>query len=151
MKTEFTLPDKDGKLVSLAGFRGKWVIVYFYPKDMTPGCTIEAHEFSRELPGFAKEGAVVLGISPDSEDSHCNFYDKEKLKLNLLSDKEKKVINQFGAWGKKKMYGKEFEGVMRSTFLINPEGELAFSWKSVKPLGHAGEVLKKLKEIKESY
>jgi peroxiredoxin Q/BCP len=150
MKADFELPDKDGNLVSLRELRGKWVVVYFYPRDMTPGCTIEAHEFTRFLPDFRKSRAQVLGISPDSEESHCDFYDKEKLKLTLLSDRGAIVARKFGAYGKKKLYGKEYEGMIRSTFLVNPEGEIAFLWKSVKPLGHAEAVLKKLREIEDA-
>ena len=149
MKEAFTLNDKNGKKVSLSGFKGKWVVVYFYPKDMTSGCTLEAHEFTSLLSEFKKTGVEVLGISPDSEKSHCDFYDKEKLKITLLSDPEKKVIKQYDAWGKKNMYGRIYEGVIRSTFLINPEGKLAFSWKKVTPAGHAKQVLEKVKELKK--
>ncbi len=147
MNPDFTLNDKDGKIISLNDFLGKWVVIYFYPKDLTPGCTIEAHEFTNFLPEFKKLGAQVLGISPDSSESHCKFYDKEKLKLILLSDPDKKVAKNYGAYGKKNLYGKEYEGIIRSTFLINPEGKVVYSWKSVKPLGHAKIVLEKLKEL----
>lgn len=147
MKTDFTLPDKDGNKVSLKDFRGKWVVVYFYPKDMTPGCTIEAHEFTQALSKFKKLNCEVLGISADTEESHCNFYDKEKLKLTLLSDPNKKVIKQYNAFGKKNLYGKIFEGILRTTYLINPEGKIVESWKGVRAKGHAQKVLDKLKEL----
>ncbi len=148
MRPEFKLKNKDGKTVSIEDFKGKWLVVYFYPRDMTPGCTIEAHEFTKLLPEFKKLNCEIVGISPDSMTSHCKFYDKEKLKLNLLSDPDKRVAKNFGAYGKKKLYGKEYEGIIRSTFLISPTGEIAYSWKSVKAPGHARQVLEKLKKIK---
>ncbi len=148
MKAEnFTLKNQEGKKISLSDFKGQWVVLYFYPKDDTPGCTIEAIDFTSMKKNFGKIGAVILGISSDSEESHCKFIEKHKLGITLLSDPDKKVIKNFGAWGKKIIYGKESEGIMRSTFLINPMGEICFSWKSIKSEGHAKEVLEKLKEL----
>lgn len=147
MNPNFCLPNQDGKQVCLKDFNGKWIVLYFYPKDDTPGCTIEGMEFSSKAKDFEKLGAKIIGISPDSGKSHCKFIEKHKLKIELLSDENKKVINQFDAWGKKKFYGKEYEGVLRSTFLINPGGKIVNEWRSVKPEGHAEEVLNKLKSF----
>jgi peroxiredoxin Q/BCP len=145
----FCLPDDEGKETCLKELQGKWVILYFYPKDNTPGCTKEAEDFSRLLPEFEKENATVLGVSPDSVESHRKFKEKKGLKVKLLSDQEKKVISAYGAWQKKKMYGREFMGVVRSTYLIDPKGKIAHAWKRVRVKGHAEAVLKKLKELKE--
>ena len=149
MNINFALPNQNGKNVSLGDFLGKWVVVYFYPKDNTPGCTIEAIDFTKKLKDFEKLNAKILGISADSKESHCNFIEKQKLKIELLSDLDKKVIKQFGAWGKKKLYGKEYEGIIRSTFLINPQGKIAHEWKSAKVENHVNEVLEKIKELND--
>ena len=143
----FSLNNQEGKKISLKYFKGKWIVVYFYPKDDTPGCTTEAIAFTSLKNDFEKIGVVILGISLDSEDSHCKFIDKHNLEITLLSDPDKKTLKDYGAYGKKMLYGKEVEGVIRSTFLINPEGEIAFSWRNVKAEGHAQEVLSKLKEL----
>ena len=145
---EFSLNDKDGNLISLKDFLGKYVVLYFYPKDNTSGCTKEAIEFSEELDNIKGLNAEVLGVSPDSEKSHTNFTNKHDLKVTLLSDPEKEVLNAYGAWQLKKMYGREYYGVNRSTFLINPEGKISFIWPKVKVKGHDEEVLEKLKELK---
>lgn len=146
----FSLSNQDGIEISLYDFVGSWVIVYFYPKDKTPGCTIEACDFRDNLESFGALGAVILGISPDSPKTHQSFIEKESLNFTLLSDSQKSVLKSYGAWGVKKLYGKEYEGVIRSTFLINPQGKIAYIWKNVKVKGHIIEVLEKLKEIKES-
>jgi len=143
----FCLSNQDNIKICLRDFRGKWVIVYFYPKDNTPGCTTEAKEFSELLEEFEKENAVIIGISPDSPKRHCNFIQKHNLKIILLSDEEKKAIKEFGAWGKKKAYGKEYESVIRSTFIINPDGDIVKEYKKVKAKGHTKKVLEDLKEI----
>ena len=135
MNLNFCLPNQDGKDICLSDFKGKWVVVYFYPKDDTPGCTIEANDFTKKAKNFEKLNAKILGISGDSKESHCKFIDKYNLKIDLLSDIDKKVLKQFGAWGKKKLYGKEYEGIIRSTFLISPKGEIAHEWKSVHSRG----------------
>ncbi len=142
----FELPDQDGTRVALKNFKGKWVVLYFYPKDSTPGCTIEAIDFTKQLPKFKKAGVTVLGCSPDSEKSHCSFIEKQKLKITLLSDPEKEVIRKYGVWGKKKFMGREFMGVIRSTFLISPDGKIVYVWSPVKVNGHADDVLAKVKE-----
>lgn len=143
MIMNFTLPNQHGEPVSLSDFQGKWVIVYFYPKDNTPGCTIEGQDFSRLKDEFAKKNAVILGISPDSEKSHCNFIEKKNLTITLLSDPDKVVAKQFGVWGMKKFMGREFMGIIRSTFLLK-DGEIVKKWSPVKVKGHAEEVLKSL-------
>ena len=145
---EFCLPNQDGVEICLRDLKGKWIVLYFYPKDNTPGCTTEAKEFSELLDEFEKLGAVVIGISPDSPKKHCNFIEKHGLKVTLLSDENKEVLKAYGAWGKKKMYGKEYEGVIRSTFIINPKGEIVKEYKKVKAKGHAAKVLEDLKELK---
>jgi peroxiredoxin Q/BCP len=144
----FCLPDKDGKQVCLEDFAGKWVVLYFYPKDNTSGCTLEATYFTRARDDFEKLNAVILGVSPDSEESHCKFADKHQLKIALLSDSEHKVLEQYGVWQKKSMYGKEFWGVARSTFLIDPEGKIRSLWRKVRVAGHVEEVKNRLLELK---
>lgn len=112
----FSLPNQDNAEISLQDFQGSWVVVYFYPKDKTPGCTTEACDFRDRLEILSARGAVVLGISPDSVKSHQSFISKESLNFTLLSDTQKSVLKSYGAWGLKKLYGKEYEGVIRSTF-----------------------------------
>lgn len=146
---EFSLLNQDENKVSLADFKGKWIILYFYPKDNTPGCTIEAVDFTKQLPAFTKLAAVILGVSPDSSKSHCGFIEKQNLKVTLLSDPEHKILEEYGAWGLKKNYGKEYFGVIRSTFLINPKGCIAAVWPGVKVDGHVEEVKEKLKELQK--
>jgi peroxiredoxin Q/BCP len=145
----FTLPNQNEKKIALADFKGMWVVLYFYPKDDTPGCTTEACDFTSGLKGFEKLNAVVLGVSTDSPESHRTFIGKYNLKINLLSDTGKKVLAKYGAWGMKKMYGKEVEGVIRSTFIIDPEGRIAHAWYGVKVDGHADRVREKLAELAE--
>jgi peroxiredoxin Q/BCP len=145
---EFCLPNQDSVEICLRDLKGKWIILYFYPKDNTPGCTTEAKEFSKLLDEFEKLDAIVIGISPDSPKKHSNFIEKHNLTITLLSDEKKEVIKAYGAWGKKKMYGKEYEGVIRSTFIINPDGNIVKEYKKVKAKGHAQKVLEDLKDIK---
>lgn len=144
----FTLNNKDGKPVSLTDYDGKWRVVYFYPKDNTSGCTQEALDFTALLPEFEKEGAVILGISPDSEKTHARFVEKHGLKVELLSDPQHTVMEQFGVWQLKKMYGKQYMGVVRSTFLINPQGVIEKSWEKVKVKNHVKVVQETLCELK---
>ncbi len=134
---DFTLNDKDGTPVSLADFRGKWVALYFYPRDNTSGCTTEAKDFSALLPAFEKEDAAIIGISADSEASHQRFATKHDLTITLLSDPEHRVLEAFGVWQKKKMAGREYMGIVRSTFLIDPEGIIQQVWTKVKVKEHA--------------
>jgi peroxiredoxin Q/BCP len=140
----FTLPDTDGKSVSLASFKGAKVVIYFYPRDDTPGCTKEACQFSDNLAAFANGGVTVLGISPDSAASHVRFRDKYKLGLTLLSDPTKATMEAYGAYGEKVMYGKPVTGVIRSTFIVDEKGKIARTWYSVKADGHAAKVLAEL-------
>ncbi len=144
---EFCLPDADEKEVCLKDFRGKWVVLYFYPKDNTSGCTREAIDFTEHLEEIEKLGAVVLGVSPDSTKSHVKFREKHNLKVTLLSDPEHKVLEMYGVWQLKKMYGREYYGVVRSTFLIDPDGKIAHIWRKVKVKGHVDDVINRLKEL----
>ncbi|MHC4715851.1 MAG: peroxiredoxin [Planctomycetota bacterium] len=143
-----SLPDEDGRKVSLKDMAGHWVVLYFYPKDDTPGCTTEACEFTSSIKDFEELDAVVMGVSPDPPASHRKFIDRYRLKLHLLSDAPHKVLQKYHAWGAKKMYGKSFEGVTRSTVLIDPDGKVAHHWTKVSPKGHAGEVRQKLAELR---
>ncbi len=143
----FSLPNQDGEVVSLDSFLGQWVVLYFYPKDNTPGCTIEAIDFSKLQTEFEQVNAVIFGVSPDSPKSHCSFREKQKLSLMLLSDEKKVVLKKYGVWGKKKFMGREYEGVLRTTILIDPKGKVAFVWENVSVKGHAAVVLKKLKDL----
>lgn len=145
---EISLPDQEGKIHSLSDYRGKYVLVYFYPKDDTPGCTKEACSFRDNLPKFGEIGAVVLGISKDSIPSHKKFAEKYKLPFTLLADHEKRVIQQYGAWQPKKFMGREFLGTVRSSFLIDPEGNIVKIYPKVNPVIHAQEVVNDLKKIK---
>ncbi|HVM64115.1 MAG TPA: thioredoxin-dependent thiol peroxidase [Acidimicrobiales bacterium] len=137
----FTLPDADGNKVSLSEFAGQKVVVYFYPRDDTPGCTKEACQFNDALSQFEGLGIPVIGISPDKQASHVKFRDKYGLRFPLLSDPEHKVMEKYGAWGEKMMYGKATTGVIRSTFLIDEKGKVARAWYGVKADGHAAKVL----------
>ena len=145
----FCLLDQDENKVCLEDFKGKWVVLYFYPKDNTSGCTKEATEFTEKKEEFEKLGAIILGVSPDSPKSHRNFREKKKLTITLLSDQEHKILEIYGAWQLKKMYGREYMGVVRSTYLIDPTGKIAYIWPKVKVKGHVDNVLKKLKELSQ--
>lgn len=145
---EVCLPDMDGNEVCLADARGSFVVLYFYPKDNSSSCTIEAKDFTAEAAAFAGEGARVIGISPDSAESHRRFAEKQGLDLTLLSDPEHQSMEAFGVWVKKRMYGKEYMGVERSTFIIDPEGRIAAAWRAVKVKGHAAAVLDRLRALK---
>lgn len=143
----FELPSTSGGSVSLDGLRGKKVVLYFYPKDATPGCTIEGHDFSKLLPEFEREGAVVYGISRDTLDSHQSFKEKECFDFDLLSDVDETVCKIFDVIKEKNMYGKKMMGIERSTFVIDPAGRVAAEWRKVSVDGHAQEVLEKIKAI----
>lgn len=147
---DFCLKDKDGKEVCLSDFRGKWVVLYFYPRDNTPGCTREAVDFTSRLREFEELGAVVIGVSKDSVESHRKFAEKHGIKVVLLSDPEHRVIEAYGAWGKKKRYGKEYYGTIRSTFIIGPDGVVKKIWRNVRVRGHVDEVLEALRTLRES-
>ena len=145
---EFCLPDKDNRNVCLKDFKGKYAIVYFYPKDNTPGCTTEAIGFTGILAEFQKLNAEVIGISPDSPESHAKFIEKKNLKVILLSDRDKKVVISYGKWGKKKFRGKEYVGLTRSTFIIDTNGKIAHIWPTVSVKGHPEDVQNTLAELK---
>ncbi|WP_205436000.1 peroxiredoxin [Helicobacter suis] len=136
----FSLYNANHESVSLKDFLGKWVVLYFYPKDNTPGCTVEAQDFSRLKAEFEAKGAVILGISPDGVQSHCHFIESEKLSIELLSDPSLEVLKAYGAYGIKSMR-KGIEGVIRSTFVIDPEGIIKHAFYYVKAKGHAQKVL----------
>ena len=143
---DFILPNQNGENVNLLQFRGKWVVLYFYPRDDTPGCTQEAKDFTAYLPAFKKLNAVVLGVSKDSVSSHCAFQKKQALEISLLSDEQGEMLKQYGVWQNKKFMGREFLGIARTTYLIDPQGLIAHIWENVKVNGHAIEILEKLKE-----
>jgi len=143
---EFTLPDQNGTMHSLHAERGKWVLLYFYPKDNTPGCTKEACMIRDTYPEFEKLNCTVFGISTDSEISHKKFEEKFSLPFTLLADTNKEVVRAYGVWAPKKFMGKEFLGTVRMSFLIDPEGNIAKVYEKVKPEFHAGEVVHDLKE-----
>ena len=141
----FSLPDQDGKVHTLQDYAGKKVLLYFYPKDDTPGCTVEACNFRDGYKEFKKVGLVILGVSADSVKSHKKFADKFKLPFPLLADESKKVIESYGVWQKKKFMGREYMGIVRSSFLIDEQGKLAKIYETVKPPVHADEVKKDAK------
>jgi peroxiredoxin Q/BCP len=143
----FTLVDDQGKKVKLTDFKGSPVVLYFYPRDDTPGCTREACAFRDRSAELEKLDAVVLGISTDSVESHAKFRDKYQLNFPLLSDPDQKVCTQYGAWREKNMYGKKSMGIQRSTYLIDSDGKVAKVWKRVQVDGHDGQVLAALKEL----
>src|SRR3989344_7472166 len=138
---DFTLPDQDGKEHTLSDFRGRWVLIYFYPKDDTPGCTKEACVIRDAFPNFKKLKAVVLGISTDSVKSHQKFAAKYGLPFTLLADEKKKVVRAYGVYGKKKFIGREYLGTFRTSFLVNPKGAVAKIYENVNPVTHADDVL----------
>ncbi len=140
-----TLALSDGTTAAIADFAGRWVVVYFYPKDSTPGCTTEGLEFNALLPKFGKLGADVLGVSRDSVKSHQNFCEKQGFRFKLVSDGDEALCKAFDVIQEKNMYGKKVLGIVRSTFLIDPDGKLAVEWRGVKVAGHAQAVLDALK------
>ena len=142
---DFPLPDQDGKEHSLAEYHGKWVLLYFYPKDDTPGCTIEACTIRDQFKDFKKIGAVVLGVSTDSVRSHKKFADAYELPFTLLADEHKEVVGKYGVFGEKKFMGRTYMGTRRSSFLIDPSGTIAKVYEKVKPETHAAEVIADLK------
>ena len=138
---EFTLPDQNGKEHSLSDYKGQKVILYFYPKDQTGGCIKEACSFRDLYPQITEKGAVILGVSKDSVKSHKNFEEKQSLPFTLLSDEDHKVIEMYDVWKEKKMAGRTYMGIVRSTYLIDEEGVIVKTYEKVKPADHGGEVL----------
>ncbi|MCA2980919.1 MAG: thioredoxin-dependent thiol peroxidase [Myxococcaceae bacterium] len=144
----FSAQDQNGSTVSLAQYAGKYVVLYFYPKDDTPGCTVEACAFRDDHSTLTAAGAVVLGVSPDDAKSHTKFITKYSLPFSLLADTDNAVAKAYGAWGEKSMYGRTYMGILRSTFLIGPDGAVKYAWPKVKPEGHSAEVLAALEAVK---
>ena len=140
--------DQDGVVVTLGEFAGQWVVLYFYPNDDTPGCTVEACDFTAGIKAFEKLDAVVLGCSPNTKESHKKFIAKHGLKIRLLSDPDHAVLKPYGAWGEKMNYGKKYLGVIRSTVLIDPKGVVAHHWAKVRAAGHAEAVREKLEALR---
>lgn len=143
----FTLKNQDGQKVALKDLAGQWVVLYFYPKDDTPGCTKEACQFTESITAFQGLNARVFGVSPDDEASHQKFISKFDLKVDLLCDPSHGMMEKYGAWGTKKMYGKEVVGVKRSTVIIDPTGKIAHHWANVRADGHAAKVQQRLEEL----
>jgi peroxiredoxin Q/BCP len=143
--------DEDGREVKLEDIiLGKWTVLYIYPKDNTPGCTTEGKEFTELLPEFEKLGFQVIGVSRDSVESHRKFREKHGLKVRLLSDPNAELIKALGAWGKKRRYGREYEGIVRSTFIFNPNGEIVWKKLNVRAKGHAAKVLEVARTLVQS-
>jgi peroxiredoxin Q/BCP len=143
----FNLESSDGGKVKLADLAGKPVVLYFYPRDNTPGCTVEAQDFQASLAAFTKAGAVVLGVSKDTIATHCKFRDKFGLKFPLLTDADGKTMESYGAWGDKVLYGKKSKGIIRSTVLIGKDGKVVKHWPKVSVKGHVAEVLEAVKAL----
>lgn len=146
---EFHVKDQEGNDQSLAQYKGKWVLLYFYPKDDTPGCTKEACALRDTFPKFKKLDAVILGVSIDAAAKHVKFIEKYQLPFTLLADVNKEIVEAYGVWGKKKFMGREYMGTMRNSFLIDPKGKIAKVYEGVKPEEHAEEVLTDLKALKK--
>ncbi len=145
---DFALPDADGKTIRLSSLKGRPVVVYFYPKDDTSGCTAEAKDFTCLGADFKRAGAEVLGISPDSPESHRKFQGKYDLGVHLLSDEARAAAEAYGVWVEKSMYGRKYMGIERSTFLVDGTGRIAKSWRKVKVPGHAEDVLEAVRSLK---
>ncbi|HIS28853.1 MAG TPA: thioredoxin-dependent thiol peroxidase [Candidatus Avamphibacillus intestinigallinarum] len=145
---QFTLPNQKGEKVSLADYKGKHVVLYFYPKDMSPGCTTEACDFRDNHESFGELDAVIVGVSPDPVEDHKAFIDKHDLPFELLADEDHKICEEYDVWKLKKMFGKEFYGVVRSTFIIDPEGNLQKEFRDVNAEGHVEDALNYIRDNK---
>lgn len=144
---DFTLPDQDGKSHTLSDYTGGPVVLYFYPKDHTSGCTKEACGFRDDYSAYQEAGVTILSVSPDSPKTHTNFIAKHDLPFTLLADTERDVLKLYGAWGLKKMYGREYEGVLRTTYLIAADGKIAKIYEKVKPAAHSAEILADMEQL----
>lgn len=147
---EFCLPNQDDVEICLRDLKGKWIVLYFYPKDNTPGCTTEACDFSDAAPDFSNLNAIIIGVSADSTAKHRNFIEKKDLSITLLSDESTTMLQDYGVWSLKKNYGREYMGIVRSTFIIDPKGVIKAIWEKVKVKDHAKEVKEKLEELQKS-
>ncbi|MBS4068112.1 MAG: peroxiredoxin [Sulfurimonas sp.] len=147
---DFCLPNQDDVEICLRDLRGKWIVLYFYPKDSTPGCTTEACDFSDAAPDFSMLNAIIIGISADSTKKHRDFIEKKDLSVTLLSDESTSMLQEYGIWQLKKNYGKEYMGIVRTTLIIDPQGVIKAIWKNVKVKGHVDEVGEKLELLQES-
>lgn len=145
----FNLPDQDGNIRSISDWSGKWLVLYFYPKDDTPGCTIEACSFRDEYEVIKEAGAAVVGVSKDSVKSHRKFADKYKLNFPILSDESAQVIDAYGAWDEKNIFGNAYLGIIRKTFIIDPDGNIAKEYPNVTPKDHAVQILQDLASLKK--
>ncbi|MEM6997846.1 MAG: thioredoxin-dependent thiol peroxidase [Patescibacteria group bacterium] len=143
----FSLPDQNGDTHKLADYAGKWLVIYFYPKDSTPGCTKQACDIRDGREILEDLGVSVIGISKDSVESHKKFAEKQNLNFTILSDESTETIQEFGAWGEKSMFGKKYMGIMRNTYLVNPSGEIVKTYEKVSPAKHLPQILKGLKEL----
>jgi len=144
---EFCLPNQDDVEICSRDLKGKWIILYFYPKDNTPGCTTEACEFTEAEPQFDDLNAIILGVSADSTKKHRNFIEKKELGITLLSDESTEMMQEYGVWKLKKNYGKEYMGIVRTTFIIDPEGTIQAVWNNVRVKEHVAKVEEKLAEL----
>ncbi len=144
---DFCLPDESGEERCLRDFRGKWVVLYFYPRDMTPGCTREAEDFRDHMEAFEALGAVVIGVSVDPPESHRKFREKHNLPFHLLADTEKRVVQAYGVWQEKKRFGRTYFGTVRTTFILDPQGRIARVYPHVRVKGHVARVLEDLKAL----
>lgn len=144
----FCLPNQDDVEICSRDLKGKWVVLYFYPKDSTPGCTTEACEFTEAEPQFGELDAIILGVSADSTKRHRNFIEKQNLGITLLSDESTEMMQEYGVWQLKKNYGREYMGIVRSTFIIDPQGVIQAAWEKVRVKGHVEAVKEKLKELR---
>jgi len=144
---DFCLPNQDEEEICFRDIKGRWIVLYFYPKDNTPGCTTEACDFTAAVPDFDGLNAIILGVSPDSPEKHRKFIEKKELGITLLADEEKELCNLFGIWQLKKFMGKEYMGVVRSTFIIDPDGKVAANWIKVRVKEHVDAVKAKLEEL----
>jgi len=144
---EFCLPNQDDIEICLRDLRGKWVVLYFYPRDNTPGCTTEACDFTQAICDFADLDAVILGVSADSTKKHRNFIEKKEIEITLLSDEDTKMMQEWGVWQLKKNYGKEYMGTVRTTFIIDPKGVIKAVWEKVRVKGHVANIKEKLQKL----
>ncbi len=144
---EFCLPNQDDVEICMRDLKGKWIVLYFYPRDNTPGCTTEACEFTEATPQFDDMSAIILGVSADSTKKHRNFIEKKELGITLLSDEDTSMMQEYGVWKMKKNYGKEYMGIVRTTLIIDPKGNIAEVWNNVRVKDHVEKVRVRLEEL----